>query len=307
MPTGDFQYPGGPPVVSGNQITVERFVKSPTQVYKVLQDLTKERFIADFIYAGGDAQGGAVLYDETTENDLYAEGGANGGDPSEIAPGDEFPIVGDSDNDPKVAKVAKRGAAFPLTYEAVRRDQRDVLGRGLLKLRNSSVKKHNALAVATLTSNATINASRSTTATGGGWDQAGADVFADLYGATTAVEQADLGYVIDTALINPQEQLKLLKRKDIRDALPRESVDNPVLNRQLAGLVGIRNWIVSNRVPAGTVLLLSRQIAGSVRDEVPFYSRTINQEERERYLIMAGRVSTTIVTDPLAVYKLTSC
>lgn len=302
MPTEGLLYPGATPTVAGNKITVERFVKSPSQVFRVLSDLTKERFIADFIFAGGDAQGGAVLYDEVAENDLYASK-----DPSEIAPGDEFPLVTDTQGDPKVAAVTKRGAAFPLTYEAVRRDQRDVLGRGLIKLRNTSVRKHDLVAMQALHGNAVINASRSAAATGGGWHQAGADVFADLFGAVSAVEQADLGYVVDTAICNPAEALKLLKRKDIRDALPRENTAiNPIVSGKLAGLCGINNWIVTNRQTAGVVHLMQRQVAGSIRDEVPFYSRTINEEKRERYLIMAGRVSVPIVTDPLAVFKITA-
>lgn len=297
MTTTGLLYPGAPPSVSGNQITVERFVKSPSQVYRVLSDLTKERFIADFIFNSGDAQGGAVLYDQVTENDLYASD-----DPREIAPGAEFPMVSDEQGDPKVAAVTKRGSAFPLTYEAVRRDQRDVLQRGLIKLRNSSIKKHDAIAVQAL-----LDAPTRTGGATAAWSGATGDqVFADLFGAVSSVEEADLGYNIDTVLINPARVLDLLKKKDIRDALPRENTSvNPITSGRLYGLIGIPNWIVSNRVPTDHVLLLTRGIAGSVRDEVPFYTRSVDQEERERYLIMAGRVSVPIVTDPLAVFDLT--
>lgn len=297
MPTEGLLYPGVGPTVTGNKITVERFVKSPTQVYRVLSDLTKERFIADFIFAGGGAEGGAVIYDEISENDLYADR-----DPQEIAPGDEWPLVGDSQGDPKVAAVSKRGAAFPLTYDAVRRDQRDVLNRGLIKLRNTSVRKHDTIAMQALLTNATVRTAGAALP----WTNTGADVFADLFSGVSSVEQADLGYAIDTAIINPAQALALLKRKDVRDALPRENVaKNPILSANIAGLCNIPNWIVTNRMTAGTAVLLQRQIAGSVRDEVPFYSRTVNQEDRERYLIMAGRISVAIVTDPLAVFKLT--
>lgn len=297
MPTQGLLYPGANPTVAGNKITVERFVKSPSQVFRVLSDLTKERFVADFIFANGDAQGGAVIFDEITENDLYASD-----DPKPIAPGDEFPLVQDSQSDPKVAAVTKRGSAFPLTYEAVRRDQRDVLNRGLIKLRNSSVKKHDALAVAALLAANTRTVAASATFAAGTGDQ----VVADLFTGVNSVEEADLGYMVDTVLINPARVLDLLKKATIRDMLPRENVAiNPITSGRLAKLCGIENWIVSNRVPTTSVLLLTRKIAGSVRDEVPFYSRTVDQEERERYLIMAGRVSVPIVTDPLAVCEIT--
>lgn len=299
MPTGTPLYPGAFPTVTGNKITVERFVKNPTQVYRTLSDLTKERFVADFIFAGGPADGGAVIYDEISENDLYADR-----DPQEIAPGDEWPMVGDSQGDPKVAKVTKRGAAFPLTYDSVRRDARDVLNRGLIKLRNTSVRKHDTVAMQALLTNPTVRTAAATAP----WSDPGADAPADLFGAQFGVEQADLGYQVDTAIANPAEVLKLLNDTDIRSQLPRESAaQNPLLSGRLTGLAGINNWIVTNRMTAGTVVLLQRQVAGSVRDEVPFYTRVVNQEERERYLIMAGRISVPIVTDPLAVFKITGC
>lgn len=296
MPTQGLLYPGANPSVVGNKITVERFVKSPSQVFRVLSDLTKERFVGDFIFSGGDAQGGAVLYDQVTENDLYASD-----TPHEIAPGDEFPLVQDTQGDPKVAAVSKRGSAFPLTYEAVRRDQRDTLNRGLIKLRNSSVKKHDLISMAALHAAPTRTGNAAAV-----WsDAVNADIPGDFFTGVYTVEEADLGYSVDTAILNPAEVLKMLKRKDIRDMLPRENTSiNPITSGRLTGLFGIPNWLVTNRQTAGHVDLLARQIAGSVRDEVPFYSRTLNQEDRERYLIMAGRVSVPIVTDPLAVYQL---
>lgn len=295
MPTQGLLYPGANPQVVGNKITVERFVKSPSQVFRVLSDLTKERFVADFIFSSGDAQGGAVLYDEVTENDLYASD-----DPREIAPGDEFPLVQDSQGDPKVAAVTKRGSAFPLTYEAVRRDQRDTLNRGLIKLRNSSVKKHDTVTMAKLHAANTRSGNAAAE-----WDDPAADVFSDLFTGVNAVEESDLGYQIDTAIVNPAHVLALLKRKDVRDALPKENTAiNPITSGKLTGLCGIPNWIVTNRQLRSTVTLLTRGVAGSIRDEVPFYSRTVDEETRERYLIMAGRVSVPIVTDPLAVYEL---
>lgn len=295
MPTEGLLYPGAAPQVVGNKITVERFVKSPTTVYRVLTDLTKERFVGDFIFSSGDAQGGAVLYDQITEQDLYADR-----DPQEIAPGDEFPTVGDSQADPLTAKVSKRGAAFPLTYEAVRRDQRDVLNRGLVKLRNTSVRRHDEIVMAALHAAPTRSGNAAAV-----WSDAAADVFSDLFTGVSSVEQADLGYTVDTAIVHPQEVLALLKRKDVRDALPRESVEiNPIVSGHLRNLCGIPNWIMTNRQAPGQIDLLTRGVAGSMRDEVPFYSRTVDEPKRERYLIMAGRVSVPIVTDPLAVYQL---
>lgn len=285
-------YPPPPPSVVGNQITVDLFLRTPSRVQRAISDLTRQRFIADYLYAAGDAAGGAVVYDRVKEADLYPAR-----DIEEIAPGAEFPDVGGGDTAPLVAKVAKRGGQIPMTYEAVRRNNRDLLQRNLLKLRNSIVRKHDAIAVNTLLADTDVL----TGTAGKVWTDPTSDPFADLATAITAVEQQDLGYVVDVALINPQERLSLLIHKAIRDALPREAAAiNPVLSGQLAGLAGISNWVVSNRVPAGKVILANAKVVGSMRDELPMYTRVVNNEMLEKWVIQAARVSVPVITDPKA-------
>ncbi|KWW97406.1 hypothetical protein LI90_4378 (plasmid) [Carbonactinospora thermoautotrophica] len=290
-------YPPAPPTISGSNITVDVFLRNPTRVQRTVAELLQNRFIVDFIFSQGGADGGAVVYDQiTSEADLFTTR-----DVQEIAPGDEFPVVDDGEVTPKVAAVGKYGGMVKVTHEAVRRDQRDVLGQKLRKLRNTVVRKVDTLAVAALDAAPirTMGAAKP-------WSDPTADPFADILTAVDSINSPDLGYEADTVLINPAQVLALLKRKDVRDALPRESRElNPILSGQLAGLCGIPNWIPTNRVPAGTMYVLQRQMAGSVRDEVPLYARSINDERREVWWIQAARVTVPVVTDPLCVNKVT--
>lgn len=288
-------YPPGAPSVSGNQITVEQFLKTPSRVTRVINDLTRQRFLAERIFASGDAVGGAVIYDQVTASELYTDR-----DVQAIEAGSEFPIVTSGETSPKVAAVTKWGGAAVLTYEAVRRDSRDILNRELTKLRNTIVRKVDTVAIAALDA-APIN-----TDTGTDWsDGTNGDPILDLAQGRSVIDDADLGYMADTILINPAQMVDLIGRKDVRDALPRESLTgNPIANGQLNGFMGY-TWYVTNRVAAGTAYILASTMAGSLRDELPLYSRVIDQQERERWLVQAARVTVPIVTDPKAVLKLT--
>lgn len=287
--------PPAPPTVSGNLITVEQFLKTPTRVTRVLNDLTRQRFIAERIFSSGPAAGGAVIYDQVTASELYTDR-----DVQAIEPGSEFPIVSSGEAAPKVAAVTKWGGAALFTYESVRRDDRDVLNRELTKLRNTIVRKVDTVAIAALDA-APIN-----TDVGTDWsDGTNGNPILDLATGRSIIDDADLGYVADTMLINPAQMVDLIGRKDVRDALPREALtNNPIANGQLNGFMGF-TWYVTNRVAAGTAYMLSSTMAGSLRDELPLYSRTIDQPERERWLVQAARVTVPIVTDPKAVLKIT--
>lgn len=296
-------YPLGAPTVNGSQITIEMYLKNPTRVARDFAELSKERFLGDFIFSKGDAAGGAVIYDQLTENSLYADT-----DPTEIAPGDEFPMADVGDLTPLVTKVSKRGSATLFTYEEIRRDQRDVVNRKMTRLRNSSIKKHDSIVMTALNTTPAGGVAIRGTAAALPFTNITGDPIGEMFTACSAVEESDLGYVVDTAILHPVQALALLNRKDIRDMLPKENVSvNPILTGRLPNLGSIKNWIVSNRQAAGTVHFLQAKVAGSMRDEVPLYTRVVDQPHLERQLIMAGRVSVPIVTDPLCVYRLTGC
>ncbi len=288
-------YPPAPPTVDGQgRITVEQFLKQPSRVTRVITDLTAQRFLAERIFSPGDAQGGAVIFDQVVASDLFTLR-----DVQAIEPGSEFPIVSSGENVPKVAAVTKWGGAAVLTDEAVRRDSRDVLARELTKLRNTIVRKVDTVAIAAL------DAAPIVPFAGTSWSNAttGNPVL-DLASARSLIDDADMGYTADTVLINPAQVVSLISNPKVYNALPRESTTgNPILNGQLNGYMGF-NWYSSNRVAAGSAYVLSSMMAGSLRDELGLYSRVVPQPERERTLIMAARVTVPIVTDPKAVVKL---
>jgi len=280
------------------QVNVEQFLKNPTRVERQLENLTRDKTIADYAFGQGDANNGAVIYDEVTGFPVDPDR-----DVEVIAPGAEFPILGGSDQEPKTARVAKYGGAGEMTLEAIRRNDTDTLNKRLVLVSNQIIKRVNAVAVKCLTSNGNINQ----LGLDANWTGSTSDPIADLFAAKGLINDNELGYEADLALINPLDaQQYILGRKDIREQLPRENKDlNPVLSGDLAGLVGLE-WIKSSAIPRGTIYTLQRGVSGSVRDEEGgVKSNVYDEHSRQVRVIQGWRSIVPILTDPKSVTRIT--
>lgn len=278
-------------------VNVDQFLKDPTRVERQLERLTRDKNIADYAFGAGDANNGAVIYDEVT---------GFPGDPDRdveiIAPGAEFPIIGTSDEEPKTAKVDKYGGASEMTYEAIRRNDTDNLNKRLITVSNLITKRVNMVAAKTLLSNQNIN-----TLGIADWGVSTSDPIADLFAAKGLINDNELGYLADLALINPLDaQQYILGRKDIREQLPRENKDlNPVLSGDLAGLIGLE-WITSSAIPRGTIFTLQKGVSGSVRDEEGgVKSNVYDEPSRQVRVIQGWRSIVPIITDPKSITRIT--
>lgn len=294
MPTGS-PYPPAPPAVAGNNITVDMFLRSPPRVQRAIEDLTLQRFVTDAIFAGGPpAVGGAVVYDQVTSSILYLER-----DVQEIEPGAEFPLLNGVDAAPLVAVAKKYGGEVFFTDEEIRRDNRAILGKRTVQLRNTIIKKVDAVGMAALRAAPIIAQVAS-----GDWSAAATDIVADLATAKNSISRLEMGYTADTALIHDDQELDLIKDKDIRDALPRER-DNGLIRTGNVGRIMGLDFIATSQVNPGEVFVLQRRQIGNVSDEVPLYARPIADERRERTYIHGARVPAVYVTDPKACVRIT--
>lgn len=289
-------YPPAPPTVGNGALTVDLFLNNPPYVQRALEDLTRERFITDYIFTQGPAaSGGSVLYDQVTAATLYAERAIQ-----QIEPGSEFPLLTFPEAAPLVATVKKWGGAFDITDEARDRNRVDVAARNLRMTANTIIQKMNLVAIAALDAAPIIAQTAS-----GDWSTGATDIVSDLLTAQASINQADLGYMADTVLLNPAQELDIKKDADIRSLLPRENaVYNPLLSTGLSGMLGL-NFVVSNRVPAGTVYVLQRQVAGSYSDEQGLSSEVVPMRDKQMTRVQAWRKTVPFVTDPKSVVKIT--
>lgn len=297
-------YPPIAPTMAGTLLTVDQYLQNPLQVQRLLQDLTLQRFIADRILTqGGTATGGAVLYDQILFNDLYLTA-----DVQAITPGSEFPVLQDVGPAQIAAKTTKWGGAVVITYEERDRDKRDVMNRQMTKLRNTIVKKVDTVALAVVRASPTL-----TQAASAAWSIAGTAIPKDVATAQALVDKQDMGYVLTDAYVSPTTMNNLVSNTAVSQQISYNqqgpqmvtppSIQTPA-DPRLRGWLGL-NWYVTNRVGDAECMLFSGQMAGSISDEKPLYTRVIDQPEKERVLIQAARLTVPYITDPKSVVRLT--
>lgn len=294
-PSAPYPYPQSAPVVSGTTITVDRYLRSPTLLPKLLQDFTTQKFVADFLFRKSNADGGSVIYDVAASQDLFVDVDPNL-QPQILQPGMEFPNVMVGDLTSQVATVDGYGGQFPVSYVQVRRNTRDVVGRGLIRLGNTLIRQSNNRAIAAINNNAGVVKA----AAAGFWDGATPTFIADITNAIARVDNTDLEYASDTAIINPLDLAIVKQIPAVIAQLPRENVGiNPILNKSVNGLLGL-DWITSRLQPRGSVIVCQRGVIGAIAEEIPQYSRQVDQPERERWIVQAARWDIPIITDPLS-------
>jgi hypothetical protein len=291
-------HPYAPPTVSGTTITVDTMLNQPTRVTKMIMDLTLQRFIADRIFASaGGVTGGAVVYDKTQANELYAAR-----DVEEVAPGAEFPEITDERLAPFVATVRKWGGKVYITDEARERNNSAQFTNRVRRLSNTIVRKLNAIAISLL--EASIAAS-GRTVTGRNWATAtptGPDAgqttaqnmpLRDFALANQMMEEDELGIEVGLWLLNPQEFTNLIIGhggvSNLREVLSET-------NQQV---------YVSNRVTAGTAYALAAQQVGEMRIEKALGTATWREEGRQRTAVQTDVRPVHYVTNDFAVIKFT--
>ena len=80
-------YPPVQPTLSGDVLTISRFLNNPTLVARRLRTLAEQRFISDVLLSGRiNTTSGSVLY-ETGES-IFSDRA-----PSSVAPGSEYPLT----------------------------------------------------------------------------------------------------------------------------------------------------------------------------------------------------------------------
>ena len=294
-------YPLGAPGVSGTEITLDTLSNQPTRVNKMVQDLTLQKFLIDLIFtSAGGITGGAVIYDQITENDLYATR-----DVQKIEPGGEFPNITSARLAPKVATPDKWGGKFAMTDEAMQRNNVLAFTNQVRKVANTMVRKTNQYAVKVAQDAVTAN---SRTTAGHSWSAAippgyygtsstvpANTPFGDINAVQESADVEEMGIVYDLLLVNPQENLSLLNFAQFSGA---------DLTATLAE-VGIQQKFVSNRVTAGSPLLIASGQVGELRIEAPLTTKSWREESKEKTWWQTGARATAYVTNPFALRQLT--
>lgn len=279
-------------------INVRDFLSNPSRVTRQVERLVGlGGTIADYAMAQGDANQGAVVYDQVTGEQLTPER-----EVEVIAPGSEFPEVVDVTTEEKLARVDTYGGKVEITRQAIRRNDVNEVQRKLTLLSNLVRKRVNAVTLHAVTTNPLINRADLST----DWADPTTDPIGDILVSLGIINDNELGYQADLALVNPLDAAEyFLGRKDVREQLPRENVArNPVLSADLGNIAGLE-WIKNSSVPRGKLYVLQRGVTGSVRDEEGgIQSNSYYNNDRHVQILQSWRSIVPIITDPKSAVEI---
>lgn len=304
MPT---TYPPAAPTVSGDVLTISRFLQSPTLVARRLRSLAEQRYIADALLTGRfTVEGGAILY-ETGESIFAAD------DPRAVAPGSDYPQTTSGDGTPSLAKTVKWGSDEPITDESIRRRRMDPVDRAFTKLVNTNVKYVDSIALSAIASAVTATA-----AAAADWSTAtAAQILEDVAISKANIIALNQGFSPDTVVIDDLNWAYAMARFVAAGYVPRESADTPLLTGQFPTILGLR-WLATPNVPAANVALVldSTQLGGMADEDLggPGYvstdgvgvqAKTIRDDDKDQWRVRVRRVTVPVVLEPAAGRKIT--
>jgi hypothetical protein len=246
-------YPPAAPTLTGDTITISRFLNNPAAVARRLRTLAENRFIADVLLAGRyQVAGGSLLYEQSES--IFTDK-----PPEVVNPGAEYPRSPATPGPAAMASVSKWGQDVPITDEHVGRYGRRAVDVALTKIVNYLVRQVDSLCLSAIS--AAVTATATATAL---WSSATADPLLDLMLAKASIIGRDQGYEPDTAVMSDTAYARLIANQKIISGLSREGNNTVTQQGEQLTIAGLR-ILPSNNLPvAGTVFVLDSGMLGGI-------------------------------------------
>lgn len=302
-------YPVAAPTLTGDVLTINRFLNTPAAVNRRMRTIADEQFVADKILTGKvEASGGAITYG--VSESIYSDR-----DPRLVAPGAEYPRALTPDGAAALLKISKYGQDVPLTDEKIGRERGRGVQQVLLKSANRTIQF-----VDTVTLAAISTAVTQTQAAVAAWSSPStADPLLDVMLAQAAIDDLGEGYSANILVTTYVNAARLVANPKVVAATPRESAQNVTRTGDF-GMIGSLQIIAvpARRMPPGVSALVadsnqlgfmgyenipSPEYAGSP-DGIQTWARR-NPVANDEWLIRTRRVFAPAVQEPNAAVKIT--
>jgi hypothetical protein len=300
-------FPAAPAALSGDLLTISRFLQSPAAVARRLRDFRDLRFVSDQILTGRyRTQGGAVMFEQSEPflTDRAVEG---------VAPGSEYPYANLPTGTAALAAVTKWGQAVFLADEEVVRSAYpgDAASKALRKVVNSIIKQVDSVTLAAVASAVT-----QTQVASAAWSSTGtANPFLDVQLAKSQINGLNLGYNADTILMGDAKYAYFTANTIVTNQLRREDTANPIYTGQIDTVAGLK-VVVSPNLPTGDVWVLDSTQLGGMADETdaaPGYSvdqmaiqtQSERKAKRDGWDMWGRRKTVPVVQEPGAAIRIT--
>jgi hypothetical protein len=301
-----YTYPPAPATLSGDTVTISRFLANPTLVARRLRTLAEQRFISDRLLTGRfKAEGGAIL-DETGES-IYADR-----PPEAVAPGSNYPQTPLSEGTASLAKVVKWGEDVPVTDEAIKRRQMDPVNKGFIKVVNTMVKTVDGISMSAVTSAVT----QSTAALASWASGTPAQIMRDIARAKASIIALNQGYDPDLLVVDDLTYAIIISDPAFAAFLPREWKDGPALTGAFPVVQDLTILPTPNGLSGTALVADSTQLGGMADEDLggPGYAglgypgvegKAIREEKTDQWLLRGRRVTVPVVLEPGAAWKIT--
>jgi hypothetical protein len=297
-------FPAATPTISGDLVTISRFLSNPAYLQRRLRNFRDLRFVADQLLTSRyRTQGGAVLYEQSepfvTDRPVEA-----------VSPGSEYPYANLPTGTAAVASVAKWGQKVLLTDEEIARNQYAGASadRALRKVVNSIISKVDGIAMSAITSAVT-----QTSGVTAAWNAATPVFLRDVLVAKAVVVGLNLGYNPDTLALNDAQYAYLMSDDKFTNAIRREDTNNPIYTGQVDRVAGLA--IVVSPAITNPLVLDSTQLGGMADelDGAPGYAvsdlavqvKSIRNDGEDSWDLQGRRKTVPIVQEPGAAVKIT--
>jgi hypothetical protein len=202
-------------VLSGDILTISRFLNSPALVQRRLRTIAEARFLSDAILTGRyETSGGALLYEQTES--IYTSKA-----PEAVNAGAEYPRSPAAPGPAALAAVTKWGQDVPVTDEHIHRYGRRAVDVAMLKITNYLVKMVDLTAMTLI--GAAVPAGNQITQTASWGTPASSNILLDLMTAKAKVESYDQGYSCDTIVTTDLGVARIVADRNIIAGLSREA------------------------------------------------------------------------------------
>jgi hypothetical protein len=301
-------YPPAPPTMTGDVITISRFLGNPAAVARRLRTLAENRFISDVLLAGRyPVSAGSIQY-ETGESIFTTKA------PEVVNAGAEYPRSPAAPGTAAMASTSKWGQDVPVTDEHIGRYGRRAVDVAMLKIVNYLVKQVDSVCLTAIAAAVTANAA----VTGIWTTPASADPLLDLMKAKAAIVALDQGYDPDTVVMTDTAYAYLVANQKIISGLQRESDTNITMTGNVLTIAGLRILPTNNLPVAGNAFVLDSTMLGGIAYEripspeytgdpangVESWSRR-DPAANDQWIVRGRRPVVPIIQEAGAGYKIT--
>jgi hypothetical protein len=299
-------YPAGAPTLSGDALTISRFLASPESIRRRLRDFTDLRFVSDQLLTQRfRSSGGAVLYEQTepfvTDRTVEA-----------VSAGSEYPFANMPTGTAALAAVSKWGQKVRITDEEIARNAygQAAVDRSLKKVVNSIISQVDSITMSA------IGSALADTATLGKWDAGTPKILNDILNAKRIILARNLGYDPDTIVVSDLGYMSMMVDTVISNLWRRETTDNPVYTGEVQMVAGMHVIVTPNLPVPTSMYVLDSKALGGMADEVdgaPGYSvdvlavqvKSIRLDEVDAWDLQGRRKTVPVVQEPGAGQEIT--